>query len=71
MPRLPEMTINNIPKDLIPKGFSDAYVTSQKRLYIRENKKFVGYGFIVKLYSFKQRDRIEIILVDDQLIGYF
>ena len=71
MPRLTDLTINNIPQDLIPKGYSDAYVTRQKRLYIRENKKFVGYGFVVKLYSFNQREDFEIILTDDQLIGYF
>ena len=71
MPRLPEMTTDNIPEELIPKGFSDSYVIKQKRLYIRENKKFVGYGFIVKLYSWKQQDRVEIIVLDNQLIGYF
>lgn len=72
MPRLPEMRIDNISAELIPKGFAnDGYVTKQKRLYIRENKKFVGYGFIVTLYSWKQQDRVDIIVLDDQLIRYF
>jgi len=71
MPRLAEMTKENIPDDLIPKGFTDSYVVKQKRLYIRENKKFVGYGFTVELYSWKTRERADIIVLDEQLIGYF
>lgn len=71
MPRLPPLESDNIPKELIPKGFSLAYVTTQKRLYIRKDKKFVGYGFIVRFFQPNTGERTEIILRDDQLIDYF
>lgn len=72
MPRLPPIDNDNIPRDLFPKGYAnDGYVTTQQRLYIRENKKFVGYGFIVRFYSWKLQDSTKIIVRDDQLIDYF
>ena len=71
MPRLAEMTRENIPVEAIPRGFKNAYVTAQKRLYVREDKKFVGFGFKVRLYDPNTRESTFIIVEDYELIDYF
>ena len=68
MARLQELYKGNLPPHIRSKV---NYIREQRRIYERIDGKFVGIGFKLEVRPNKGPDSDFIIVLDNELVGYF